>query len=120
MVAVRAGRPAHTALRAGPHAESSVSPSGHVDPEAHPTASVPLGRAWTLAVACGVVDAVANVFLLLALRGGGDLAVVSALTALYPAGTVLLAALVLRERIATVQWIGLVLALIAGVLLAVG
>ena len=43
---------------------------------------------------------------------------VSALTALYPAGTILLAAFLLRERIAPVQWIGLLLALIAGGMLA--
>jgi drug/metabolite transporter (DMT)-like permease len=61
----------------------------------------------------------ANVAALVALRSG-DLAVVSALTALYPAGTILLAALVLRERVAGVQWIGLVLALVAGGMLAVG
>ncbi|SBS69828.1 EamA family transporter [uncultured Microbacterium sp.] len=78
------------------------------------------GRAWTIALVCGLVDASANVLLLLALRSGGDLAVVSALTALYPAGTVLLAAVVLRERIARVQWIGLTLALAAGALLAIG
>jgi drug/metabolite transporter (DMT)-like permease len=47
------------------------------------------------------------------------LAVVSALTATYPAGTIILAAIVLRERIAPVQWIGLALALTAGVMLAV-
>jgi drug/metabolite transporter (DMT)-like permease len=70
-----------------------------------------------LAIACGVVDATANALLLLALRSG-DLAVVSALTALYPAGTILLAAFLLRERIAPVQWIGLLLALIAGGMLA--
>jgi len=34
------------------------------------------------------------------------------------AGTIILAALVLRERIAIVQWIGLALALTAGVMLA--
>ena len=55
--------------------------------------------------------------LLLALRIG-DLSIVSALTALYPAGTILLAAVVLRERIAGVQWVGLALALLAGGMLA--
>ncbi|MET1017346.1 MAG: EamA family transporter, partial [Leifsonia flava] len=70
-----------------------------------------------LAVACGVIDAVANTLLLLGIRVG-DLSVMSVLTALYPAGTILLAAIVLRERIAPVQWIGLALALTAAGMLA--
>ena len=41
--------------------------------------------AWLLAIVCGVVDAAANTIMLLALRIG-DLSIVSALTALYPAG----------------------------------
>ena len=69
------------------------------------------------AIACGVVDVAANVLLLIGLRIG-DLTVVSVLTAMYPAGTILLAALVLRERIAPVQWVGLVLALTAAGMLA--
>ncbi|GAA3886759.1 DMT family transporter [Leifsonia kafniensis] len=71
-----------------------------------------------LAVACGVVDAAANVLLLLGIRSG-DLSVMSVLTALYPAGTILLAAVVLKERIAPVQWVGLVLALVAAGMLAI-
>ena len=43
----------------------------------------------------------------------------SVLTAMYPAGTILLAAFVLKERIAPVQWVGLALALVAAGLLAV-
>jgi len=74
-------------------------------------------RAWMLAIVCGVVDAAANVLMLLALRVG-DLSIVSALTALYPAGTIILAALVLKERVGGVQWAGLALALIAGGMLA--
>ena len=70
-----------------------------------------------LAVACGVIDAMANVLLLLGLRAG-DLSVISVLTAMYPAGTILLAAVVLRERIAPVQWLGLALALTAAGMLA--
>lgn len=103
----------------------AATPSGHADVEHHSARAVTAvtgstGRAWALAVGCGVVDAAANVLLLLALRSDGDLAVVSALTALYPAGTVLLAAMVLGERIAGIQWAGLALALAAGAMLALG
>ena len=69
------------------------------------------------ALACGVTDALAAFLSLLALRSG-DLSVVSVLNALAPAGTIVLAAIVLRERIAVVQWIGLVVALVAAGLLA--
>jgi drug/metabolite transporter (DMT)-like permease len=71
-----------------------------------------------LAIACGLVDAAANVLLLAGIRLG-DLSVMSVLTAMYPAGTILLAAVVLRERIAPVQWVGLALALAAAGMLAV-
>ncbi|RZU63958.1 EamA-like transporter family protein [Microterricola gilva] len=70
-----------------------------------------------LAAAAGAVDAVANVFMLIGLRLG-ELSVMSVLVAMYPAGTVLLAALVLKERIAPVQWVGLALAITAAGLLA--
>lgn len=81
----------------------------------------PRGGGWRpgirLAIACGAVDAVANCGLLLGIRIG-DLSVIAVLTALYPAGTIILAAAVLRERIAVVQYIGLALAIGAGALLA--
>lgn len=70
-----------------------------------------------LAIVCGVLDAAANVVVLVGLRVG-DLEIVSVLTALYPAGTILLAAAVLRERIARLQWVGLLLALAASAMLA--
>ncbi|MGV8895152.1 MAG: EamA family transporter [Rhodoglobus sp.] len=70
-----------------------------------------------LAVACGVIDATANVGLLIGLRIG-DLSVMAVLTALYPAGTIILAAIVLKERIAPVQYAGLVVAVTAGAMLA--
>lgn len=79
------------------------------------------GTGWRgglrFALACGVVDAAANVGLLLGLRIG-ELSVVSVLTALYPAGTIILAALVLKERIAPIQYVGLALALTAAAMLA--
>ena len=70
-----------------------------------------------LALACGIVDALANVGLLIGLRIG-ELSVVSVLTALYPAGTIILAAIVLKERIAIVQYVGLGLAIAAAAMLA--
>jgi drug/metabolite transporter (DMT)-like permease len=76
---------------------------------------------WALApaaVGCGLLDAAANVFYLLAL-GHGLLYVVSVLTALYPAGTVLLARYVLGERLCGMQRGGLAVAALATVLIAV-
>ncbi|PRY67404.1 putative membrane protein [Glaciihabitans tibetensis] len=79
------------------------------------------GRGWRpglqFAIACGIVDAVANAGLLWGLRIG-ELSVMSVLTALYPAGTIILAAVVLKERIAVVQYVGLVLAVAAGAMFA--
>lgn len=77
-----------------------------------------LRGAWGLIVACGIADAAANVLILTGLRMG-DLTVMSVLAALYPGGTIALAALVLRERIAPVQWVGLLLALASAAVLAV-
>jgi uncharacterized membrane protein len=76
-----------------------------------------LGPVWGIVVAAGVFDVLANVVVLYGLRIG-ELSVMSVLIALYPAGTILLASVVLRERIATVQWFGLGLALLASALLA--
>jgi drug/metabolite transporter (DMT)-like permease len=70
-----------------------------------------------IVVGSGLLDALANVAVIIGLRVG-DLAVVSVLTALYPAGTILLAAAVLRERVTTVQLTGLGLALVASAMLA--
>lgn len=122
-VAMRRGRGAHAALAAR-GVILGVTPSGRADLE-HTALEHPAGAprvipasAWWLAIGCGLVDATANALTLLALRGG-DLSIVAALTALYPAGTILLAAIVLHERIAVVQWVGLALALTAGGMLAV-
>ncbi|MEV8228920.1 EamA family transporter [Streptomyces sp. NPDC079167] len=62
--------------------------------------------AYAISAAAGVLDSVANLLFLLAARSG-DLAVVAVITALYPAGTVLLARYVLAERIHRGQLIGL-------------
>lgn len=69
--------------------------------------------------AAGLLDAAANILFTLASRSG-SLTVAGVLTALYPLGTILLARIVLHERITRVQAIGIALALTASVLLALG
>ncbi len=78
---------------------------------------VPAPGARSFTVAAGALDAVANVCFLLATREG-LLTVVSVLTALYPVGTVLLARIVLKERFATIQRIGVAIAIPAAILMA--
>lgn len=76
------------------------------------------GRGLPIVVVSGVLDMAANVLYLVALRHG-LLAVVSALTGLYPAATVLLAQTVLDERMRRTQVVGLAVAAVAATLVAV-
>ncbi|HEY9085301.1 MAG TPA: DMT family transporter [Candidatus Tyrphobacter sp.] len=68
-----------------------------------------------LIVICGVLDMAANAFFVLSARAG-YVSIAAVLTGLYPASTVLLALILLRERLQRVQQLGVVLAL-AGVAL---
>ena len=68
------------------------------------------------AVACGALDMVANALYLLASRGG-RLSVVVTLASLYPASTVILARIVVGERLGRRQGIGIVCALLAVVVI---
>jgi drug/metabolite transporter (DMT)-like permease len=73
-------------------------------------------------IACGVFDALANVFIQAGLHSSDDpstLPVMSVLNALYPIGTVVLAGIVLRERLTALQTAGIVLAFAASVGVAV-
>lgn len=72
-----------------------------------------------LAVFAGVLDTIANVATLLALQSA-MLSLAGVLIALYPAATVLLAILVLRERVTRWQAIGMVLALASVGMIASG
>jgi drug/metabolite transporter (DMT)-like permease len=73
---------------------------------------------WLVLVA-GAGDVLGNVFFLIATRAG-ELAIAAVLTSLYPVGTILLARIVLKERIAKSQSLGIVLAIGACVLIAIG
>lgn len=73
--------------------------------------------AYGMSATAGALDSIANLLFLLAARSG-DLAIVAVITALYPAGTVVLARTVLGERMYRSQLGGLALAAIAVVLLA--
>jgi drug/metabolite transporter (DMT)-like permease len=71
-----------------------------------------------LVAGAGVLDTTANAFQLLAVREG-LLALVAPVSALYPAGTVMLARLVLHEHIGRARLIGLAMAVAGLVLIAV-
>jgi drug/metabolite transporter (DMT)-like permease len=77
----------------------------------------PRGVPLRLALLAGVLDVVANTAFLFAVQGG-LLSLVSVITALYPAATVLLAAVVLGERTGRVQQVGMALAAVAVGLIA--
>ncbi len=68
-------------------------------------------------IASGTIDMAANAFYVVDAQTRA-LAVASVLTSLYPAATVFLARLVLRERLQSVQKIGVGLALVGVALIA--
>jgi drug/metabolite transporter (DMT)-like permease len=65
----------------------------------------------------GIVDMAANMFYVVATRAG-MLIVIAVITALYPAATVLLARVVLKERLTRLQWSGVACAAAAVALIA--
>jgi drug/metabolite transporter (DMT)-like permease len=73
-------------------------------------------RLWAASAVAGALLGIGNILLVIALHQG-NLAVVAVLVSLYPLGTVVLARLVLKERISLVQFVGVGLAIVAAILL---
>lgn len=84
--------------------------TGRLSPPARPTY-------WMILVA-GALDMLANIAYIVALRFT-LVSIAAVVTSLYPASTVLLARVVLHERLGAVQWIGVACALIGVLLLSV-
>ena len=79
----------------------------------------PTGVPLKLALVAGVLDTVANVTMLLALQAS-LLSLAGVLISLYPASTVALALLVLKERVTRWQVVGMVAAAVAVAMIAAG
>lgn len=75
---------------------------------------------WPLVLLAGVGDIAANSLFLIATQMGEQLALTGVLASLYPASTVLLAQMVLRERLAATQAVGLAAAAVAVALITLG
>ena len=87
-------------------------------PRAAATVAAPRGRA-ALGLSSGVLGALATGLFLVASQGS-NLTVAAVVVSLYPAFTVLLAALVLRERMHGAQAVGLALCAVSVALVAAG
>ena len=79
----------------------------------------PRRDAVPMVVGGGALDMVANILYLFAVREG-PLSIVATLTSLYPAGTVILARIVLSERLSRLQQAGMACAGVAIVLIVTG
>lgn len=77
--------------------------------------AMPPRETWTLCILNGVIDIAGNGFYILSAHSG-RIDVAAVLGALYPAATVLLAWIFLKERISFIQTLGIILAFIAIVL----
>ncbi len=74
--------------------------------------AVPGGQVWWPLIGCGVMDALGNAFFVAA-KQAGRLDVASALSSLYPASTVILALIFLKERMSRTQTVGVLVTLAA-------
>lgn len=87
--------------------------------ELHALTSVEGRKVLPLVALAGLFDTASNALFLMA-TSFGDLTIVAVLSSLYPASTVLLARFVLDERMSRVQFAGLMAAIGATILIALG
>ncbi|HYS54266.1 MAG TPA: DMT family transporter [Thermoanaerobaculia bacterium] len=77
---------------------------------------IPRRESMTMVISGGAVDMIANILYLIAVRTG-LLSIVATLTSLYPTSTIILARIVLHERLRALQQIGVACAAVAIVLI---
>ncbi len=79
--------------------------------------SLPSKSVLPIVIVAGIFDTGGNTFFALASQAG-RLDIASITSSLYPAGTVLLAWLILKEKMAARQWVGVLAALVAVILIS--
>lgn len=115
LVALRRFRNSDSWLKGGEPPSLDVPSSAQSS--APSSAPKPIGAGtWALSVVSGVLLAVGNILLVIALHSG-NLAVVAVLVSLYPLSTILLAWGLLKERMSPFQFAGVALAITAAILL---
>jgi bacterial/archaeal transporter family protein len=75
-------------------------------------------RAALIGILGGITNGMGSWFLFASLEAGAKASVAIPLTALYPLVTILFATLFLAETLTSMQWVGIFLALVAGVMLS--
>jgi drug/metabolite transporter (DMT)-like permease len=79
---------------------------------------IPVRAAWPTMILNGILDVGGNFFYILAGQAG-RLDIAAVLSSLFPGSTVLLAWIILRERLTRTQWLGILCALMAIILFTI-